>query len=90
MHTKTYIKMTTALGLRVGPVRKGVTPKRILDFVLQDMTRLREDNVLTTDPDAISHIKGMWEAYRGVAHYIAPLTNINGPVSPVPKENMKG
>lgn len=80
MNSKAYIRMTTALGLKFGPVRKGVTPKRILEFVLQDMTRIKDDNVLTTDPEAIEYIKGMWQAYRNVAHFIAPVTNTNGGV----------
>ena len=78
MNSKSYIRMTTALGMKFGPVRKGVTPKRVLEFVLQDMTRIKDDNVLTTDPEEIQFIKGMWQAYRNVAHYIAPLTTING------------
>jgi|ERR1044072_1566630 hypothetical protein len=90
MNSKAYIRMTTALGLKFGPVRKGVTPKRILEFVLQDMTRIKDDNVLTTDPEAIEYIKGMWQAYRNVAHFIAPVTNMNGPVSPVPAASKAG
>lgn len=78
MNSKAYIRMTTALGLKFGPVRKGVTPKRILEFVLQDMTRIKDDNILNSDPEAVEFIKGMWQAYRNVAHFIAPVTNMNG------------
>jgi hypothetical protein len=83
MNSRTYMKMTAALGLRFGPVRKGVTPKRVLEFVLQDMTRIKDDNLLTTDPETTSHLKGMFQAYRNVAHYIAPLTDLkDGPLVP--------
>lgn len=83
MNSKAYIRMTTALGLKFGPVRKGVTPKRILEFVLQDMTRIKDDDILNTDPEAIEYIKGMWQAYRNVAHFIAPLTSTNGGGLPI-------
>lgn len=76
MMTKRFVAMSTAVGLRFGPVRKGVTPKRVLEFVLQDMIRIKDDGVLHTDPDSICHNKGMMEAYRNVAHFIAPFTSI--------------
>lgn len=75
MMTKQFVRMSTSLGFRIGPVRKGVTPKRVLEFVLQDMLRIREDNGLA-DAEALAKFNGMNEAYRNVAHYIAPLTEI--------------
>jgi hypothetical protein len=81
--SKQFLKMTTALGLRFGPVRKGVTPKRVLEWVLQDMIRIKDDNLLASDPSAVAEYKGMFQAYRNVAHFIAPLTDItNGPEVP--------
>lgn len=74
--TKQFMRMSTTLGLRFGPVRKGVTPKRVLEFVLQDMIRIRDDGGLATDPEVLAQYKGMTEAYRNVAHYIAPLTEV--------------
>jgi hypothetical protein len=83
MQSRTFTNMTTLLGLRFGPVRKGVTPKRVLDFVLQDMVRIKDDNLLTSDAEDTAVFKGMFQAYRNVAHYIAPLSDLkDGP--PVP------
>lgn len=76
MHSKTFVAMAASVGVRVGPIRHGVTPKRILDHVLQDMTRLKADNCLNPDPDTVEYLKGMWDAYKSVAHYIAPLTDM--------------
>lgn len=84
MHSKAYITMTSALGLKCGAIRKGVTPMRVLEYIFQDMTRLKADNILTTDPEAVAHLAGMWEAYRNVAHYIAPLTEIKSGYDAVP------
>ena len=87
MHTKAYIKMTETLGFKLGPVRRGVTPKRVLDFVLQDMSRLKDDEIvaeLVANDQSCEYLKGMWQAYRNVAHYIAPLTNLNGSATPAP------
>lgn len=78
MMTKRFVNMSTAVGLRFGPVRKGVTPKRVLEFVLQDMIRIKDDGLLPADPETICRNKGMMEAYRNVAHFIAPLTTLNG------------
>lgn len=78
MMTKRFVSMSTAVGLRFGPVRKGVTPKRVLEFVLQDMIRIKDDGGLPSDPESLCRNKGMLEAYRNVAHFIAPLTTING------------
>lgn len=75
--TKQFLRMTTTLGLRFGPVRKGVTPKRILEYILQDMVRLLDDTALTTDSELIAQTKGMQTAYRNVAHFIAPLTDVS-------------
>lgn len=81
--SKQFLKMTTALGLKFGPVRKGVTPKRVLEYVLQDMVRIKDDNLLASDPEALANYKGMFQAYRNVCHFIAPLTDItNGPEVP--------
>lgn len=83
MNSRAFTKMTMALGLRFGPVRKGVTPKRVLEFVLQDMVRIKDDSLLTEDVDAVANYKGMFQAYRNVCHFIAPLTDMkDGP--PVP------
>lgn len=76
MMTRKFVKMAASVGLRFGPVRKGVTPKRILDFIVQDMVRIRDDYVLTDNPVTTATYQGMFDAYRNVAHYIAPLTNI--------------
>lgn len=78
MMTARFIKLSTTVGLRFGPVRQGVTPKRILEFVLQDMSRLQDDYGISTEPEVVCRIRGMFEAYRNVAHYIAPLTVVNG------------
>jgi hypothetical protein len=93
MNSRSYMKMTQALGLRFGPVRKGVTPKRVLDFVLHDMTRIKDDHLITTDPEATTRLTGMFEAYRNVAHFIAPLTDLkDGPTVPtrVPPRSLNG
>lgn len=69
-------KMAMSLGLKFGPVRKGVTPRRVLEYILSDMVLVQADTRLATDTDMISRCNGMLEAYRDVAHFIAPYTDI--------------
>lgn len=70
-------RLAMALGLKFGPVRKGVTPRRVLEYVLNDMVLVQADHRMTTDPEMISKCNGMLEAYRDVAHFIAPYTDVS-------------
>lgn len=76
MMTNRFVKLSASVGLRFGPVRKGVTPKRILEHILQEMARLQEDHSLTTDALCLARWQGQSDAYRDVAHFIAPLTDL--------------
>jgi len=69
-------KLGMTLGLKFGPVRKGVTPRRVLEYVLNDMVLVTADHKMATDPETISKCNGMLEAYRDVAHFIAPYTDV--------------
>ena len=69
-------RLGMTLGLKFGPVRKGVTPRRVLEYVLNDMVLVTADHKLATDPETISRCNGMLEAYRDVAHFIAPYTDV--------------
>lgn len=69
-------KLGMALGLKFGPVRKGVTPRRVLEYVLNDMVLVSADFKMASDPETISRCNGMLEAYKDVAHFIAPYTDI--------------
>lgn len=69
-------RLSMSLGLKFGPVRKGVTPRRVLEYILSDMVLVTADHKIATDPDMISRCNGMLEAYRDVAHFIAPYTDV--------------
>jgi hypothetical protein len=69
-------KLAATMGMKFGPVRKGLTPRKILEHVLNDMVMVQADHKMATDPNAICRYDGMMEAYRGVAHFIAPSTDI--------------
>ena len=71
-------KLAMTLGMKFGPVRKGVTPRRVLEFTVNSMVMIQADNNITTDPSAICRHEGMLEAYKNVAHFIAPYTNSGG------------
>lgn len=72
----TLSRLALTLGLKFGPVRKGVTPRRVLEYILNDMVLVTADHKLATDAETISKCNGMLEAYRDVAHFIAPFTDI--------------
>lgn len=69
-------RLAMTLGLKFGPVRKGVTPRRVLEYILNDMVLVTADHKIATDPEMISRCNGMLEAYRDVAHFIAPYNDI--------------
>lgn len=68
-----FAKLSAALGLKFGPVRQGVTPKKILEYVLNDLVMIEADTRLVSDPDIMSKYEGMKTAYKDVAHFIAPF-----------------
>lgn len=68
-------KLAMTLGMKFGPVRKGVTPRRVLEFVLNDMIMVQADTKMASDPAVITRHEGMLDAYKNVAHFIAPYTN---------------
>lgn len=68
-------KLAMTLGMKFGPVRKGVTPRRVLEYVLNDMIMVQADSSLASDPAVITRHEGMLDAYKNVAHFIAPYTN---------------
>lgn len=70
-------KLAMTLGMKFGPIRQGVTPRRVLEYVVNDMVRAQADYKMANDPSVISRIDGMMDAYRDVAHYIAPSTVVN-------------
>jgi len=69
-------KLAMTLGMKFGPVRQGVTPRRVLEYVLTDMVMVTADKQVATDPTVLTRIEGMMEAYKDVAHYIAPSSEI--------------
>lgn len=71
-----FARLSTTLGLKFGPVREGVTPKKILEFVLNDLVMVQADSALVTDPDMVSRFAGRVEAYKSVAHFIAPFKDV--------------
>lgn len=78
--------LSKTLGLKFGPVRKGVTPRRILEFVLNDMVMARADKGLAGD-GLTEKYAGMEQAYKEVAHFIAPFKE--EAVKPVAKSTAK-
>lgn len=69
-------KLAMALGMKFGPVRKGLTPRRILEHVLNDMVMVQADASTTKDVLMSARYSGMVEAYRSVAHHIAPFSDV--------------
>jgi hypothetical protein len=67
--------LAMSLGMKTGPVRKGVTPRRVLEYVLSDMVMVQADQQITTDPDSLAELAGMMSAYKNVAHFIAPVSS---------------
>ena len=72
-----FVRLSEILGLKFGPVRKGVTPKKVLEYVLNEMVMTQTDNGLANDADALCRFSGMTEAYKNVAHFIAPSKKID-------------
>lgn len=71
-----FAKMSATLGLKFGPVRKGVTPRKILEHIVNDLVMIQADRQMATDPDILRKYAGMIEAYREVAHFIAPFRDV--------------
>lgn len=71
-----FAKLSTTLGLKFGPVRGGVTPRKILEFVLNDLVMIQADSALVTDPEIVARFAGQTDAYKKVAHFIAPFKDI--------------
>lgn len=69
-------KLAMSLGLKFGPVRKGVTPRKVLEHILNGMVMLEADHKLVTEPHQVARYGGMMEAYKDIAHYIAPYREI--------------
>lgn len=80
-------KLSMTLGLKFGPVRKGVTPRKILEYVVNDMIMVQADTSIAADPDIVTKQSGMMDAYKNVAHFIAPYTNVA--VRPLTKETVR-
>lgn len=56
-----------------GAVSKGVTPSKLLTWVLEEMATVERDLDMTGDVDSHYYYTGMSDAFEMVAMWIAPL-----------------
>ena len=63
----------TLLRVCFGATRKGVTPSKLLDRVLDEMASAQRDLDKTGDIDSAYYYEGMIDAYNTVAQWIAPF-----------------